>query len=76
MSHEQFNEWIAKDIIEPIGTEGTNSILAKIGLLVAQFMGIKDVTMQSFKHWESVEDAEADPEIMFNSLEMIGGRRT
>ena len=76
MTHEQFNEWIAKDAIEPIGSDGTNSILAKIGLLIAAFMGHKDITMQMFKHWEESSEPVAEPDAMFQALEMVGGRKT
>ena len=76
MTHEQFNEWIAKDIIEPIGHAGTHSILAKIGVLISSFLGSKDVTMQSFLYWAENEDKPAEIETAFQSLEAIGGRRT
>ena len=76
MTHEQFNEWVAKDIIEPIGCDGTNSILAKIGVLIAAFMGNKDITMQTFKHWEPEQDAEVSEDVLFQCLETVGGRRT
>jgi hypothetical protein len=51
MTHEQFDEWCAKDCIEPIGHGGTHDILARIGYLVAQFMGAKDVEEKTFAWW-------------------------
>lgn len=76
MSHAQFDEWIAKDIVEPIGSDGTNSILAKIGVLIAAFMGQKEVTMKSFRYWDEDSEPVASDEVLFQSLEIVGGRRT
>ncbi len=39
MSHEQWNEWLAKDLIEPIGSGPVTDLLAKIGRMIAAFMG-------------------------------------
>lgn len=76
MTHEQFNEWMAKDIVEPIGSDSTNTILAKIGVLIAAFMGNKDVTMQSFRYWDTESELVVSDDVLFRSLEIVGGRQT
>lgn len=76
MTHRQFAEWCAKDIIEPIGQSGTQDILAKIGVLIAAFMGNKDITIQTFKHWMEASNEEASEDAVFQALEIVGGRRT
>lgn len=76
MTHEQFAEWCAKDIIEPIGQSGTHDILAKIGVLIAAFMGNKDITIQTFKHWMDTADEDTSEDVIFQALETVGGRRT
>lgn len=51
MTHEQFNEWCAKDQIEPIGSmHPICSVLAKIGGLVAAFMG-HELKEKHFMPW-------------------------
>lgn len=45
MTHQQWNEWCAKDEIEPIGTpQGLAEILTKLGTMIAAIMGqtVKD----------------------------------
>jgi hypothetical protein len=45
MTHRQFDEWCAKDHIEPIGTpQGLADILTKLGTMIAAIMGqtVKD----------------------------------
>jgi len=42
MTHQQFNEWCAKDLVEPIGTDlGVAHVVAKLGVLIAGIMGQK-----------------------------------
>lgn len=51
MSHEQFDEWCAKDLIEPIGTnDSTCRILTKIGRIIAAFMG-QEMKDKDFMPW-------------------------
>lgn len=50
MTPRQFAEWCAKDEVDPIGMNGTNSILAKIGELVAAVTGNKH-TQRDFMPW-------------------------
>lgn len=51
MSHQQFDEWCAKDMIEPIGTsEPVCRILTKIGRTIAAFMG-QETKDKDFMPW-------------------------
>ncbi len=51
MSHQQFDEWCAKDMIEPIGTsEPVCRILTKIGRMIAAFMG-QEMKDRDFMPW-------------------------
>ena len=51
MSHRQFDEWCAKDMIEPIGTsEPVCRILTKIGRMIAAFMG-QEMKDRDFMPW-------------------------
>lgn len=53
MTHQQFDEWCAKDIIEPIGTsEPICRILTKIGRMIAAFMG-QEMKDKDFMPWIS-----------------------
>lgn len=76
MTHEQFAEWCAKDTIEPIGTSGTNDILARIGVLIAMYMGNKEADETLFKHWMKPEEKPAKETAVIAALEMVGARRT
>ena len=78
MTHRQFAEWIAKDMIEPIGHSGAHDILARIGVLVAAFMGNQDATESMFKRWELGHEPDQNarediPGLM--QLEAVGWRR-
>ena len=51
MSHREFDEWCAKDMIEPIGTsEPVCRILTKIGRMIAAFMG-QEMKDRDFMPW-------------------------
>ena len=51
MTHAQFDEWCAKDMIEPIGTsEPICRILTKIGRMIAAFMG-QEIKEKDFMPW-------------------------
>lgn len=51
MTHKQFDEWCAKDMIEPIGTsEPICRILTKIGRIIAAFMG-QEMKDKDFMPW-------------------------
>lgn len=58
MTPEEFDEWRAKDIVDPIGSRGVYEILAFIGALLANTFGAKDVTPESFMYWRK----ESKPE--------------
>lgn len=73
MTHEQFNEWVAKDIIEPIGSTGIHTILARIGVLIATLMGNQNATEAMFADWRNDTEPEADTETVFNTLEATAG---
>lgn len=76
MTHEQFAEWCAKDIIEPIGASGTNDILSRIGVLIAMYMGNKEADETLFQHWKKLEQPAAKEDTLIAALEMVGARRT
>lgn len=51
MSHETFDMWCAKDIIEPIGSmQPVCDILAKIGKIIAAFAG-HEMDLADFMPW-------------------------
>ena len=51
MTHQQFDEWCAKDMVEPIGTtEPICRILTKIGRMIAAFMG-QEMKDKDFMPW-------------------------
>lgn len=76
MTHEEFAEWQAKDIIEPIGHSGTHDILARIGTLIAMFMGNKDAEEKLFKWWQQDKEKPVSDDVAIAALEMAGARRT
>jgi hypothetical protein len=52
MSHEQFDEWCAKDMVEPIGSMQTVcDILSKIGGIISAFMG-HEMKEEHFMPWK------------------------
>lgn len=77
MTHEQFDEWCAKDLIEPIGTRGTNEILTRLAMMVAGFLGQEDVSPSAFAWWmESKRDKPVDDDVAIAALEAIGARKS
>lgn len=50
MSHTQFDEWCAKDMIEPIGSEKICHTMARVGVLIAKFMDV-DLKESDFMPW-------------------------
>lgn len=81
MTPDQFEEWRAKDLVEPIGHAGTHEILSMIGALIASYLGSKDgdsnpIDQWFFKWWqERPPEPEGTIEGMFAALEMIGAKR-
>jgi hypothetical protein len=51
MTPEQFNEWCAKDRVEPIGDEATRQVLALLGCMVAKLGGCDDPELKWFIPW-------------------------
>ncbi len=78
MSPDQFYEWCAKDLIEPIGHAGTHEILSQIAYMLASYLGAKNVTPWTYKFWQTPpQDVDtADAEVAAMALEMMGARRT
>lgn len=78
MTPEQFQEWCAKDLIEPIGHAGTHEILSQIAYMLSSYLGAKDVTPWTYKYWQQkpqdVEESDVDAAVM--ALEMLGARKT
>jgi hypothetical protein len=50
MSEQQFNEWCAYDLLEPIGTTPVNEILSRIGAIISAFAG-HAVDPEDFMPW-------------------------
>jgi hypothetical protein len=76
MTPQQWTEWQARDIVEPIGHRGTHDILAILGAIVAGLGGAKDVTPESLLHWrKKPEEQVASHEVAAMALQMIGARR-
>lgn len=75
MTHDQFDEWCAKDLIEPIGTSGTNEILMRLAMVVAVSAGHKDVKAEDFATWLKTKEKPTDDSVAIAALEAIGARR-
>ena len=75
MSHNQFDEWCAKDIVEPIGSNGTNEILMRLAMVVAMASGLKEAKVSDFATWIKTVDPPADSSVAIAALEAIGARR-
>lgn len=58
MTPEQFDEWRAKDIVDPIGCRGVYEILAMIGAMLSNAFGAKEVTPDSFMYWRKEQKPE------------------
>ena len=64
MTHQQFDEWCAKDMIEPIGTsQETCRILTKIGRMIAAFMG-QEMKEKDFMPWLSKQSKRRKPKAL------------
>ena len=55
MTTKQFDEWCAKDAVEPIGEEKTRIILGMIGIILARFAGA-NLTERDFTPWVELDD--------------------
>lgn len=81
MSHEQFDEWCAKDMIEPIGSmQPVCQILTKIGRIIGAFMG-HEMTDKDFMPWIAKKSAKPSRQLtprqssiaLTNHLRMLAG---
>ncbi len=79
MTPQQFLEWQAKDLIEPIGHRGTHEILALFASMVANWMGNKNIKPESFMWWRQKQQEDSKPEASMDAaimaLESIGAQR-
>ena len=55
MSTKQFDEWCAKDAVEPIGLESVRAILAQMAMIVANFAGVK-MASADFMPWDKIDE--------------------
>lgn len=64
MSHQQLDEWCAKDMIEPIGTDAELCrILTKIGRMIAAFMG-QEMKDRDFMPWIAKHKKRTKPKAL------------
>lgn len=61
MTPKQFDEWCAKDAVEPIGTEATRMVLGMIGVSMLASMGCSDAQLSWFLPW--VKEKEEKEEV-------------
>ena len=54
MSTKQFDEWCAKDAVEPIGLESVRAILAQMAMIISNFAGVK-MEATDFMPWVEVD---------------------
>jgi len=77
MSHAQFDEWCAKDLIEPIGSRGTNHILTRLAMLIAGYLGQDDAKPEAFAWWlKDKTDSTVDDSVAIAALELTGAKVT
>lgn len=76
MTHAQFDEWCAKDLIEPIGSRGTNDILVRLAVMIATKLGQEDVQPAAFAWWLHKEKDEAvSDDVAIAALQTMGAKR-
>jgi len=76
MTPQQWQEWQAKDAVEPIGHRGTQEVLAIFGAMVAGALGAKDVTPESLMWWRGQRETKtASHDVAAMALQMIGAKR-
>lgn len=76
MTPDQFIEWQAKDIVEPIGHRGTHEILSLFASMVARMMGNK-IDPESFMYWKEKPESSANQaqQLSIMALQAIGAKR-
>jgi len=77
MTPEQWQEWRAKDLVDPIGHRGTHEVLAVFAAMVAEALGAKDVDPMSFMWWreKQQEGLNVNNTAAIMALEAMGARR-
>lgn len=77
MTPEQWQEWQAKDIVEPIGHRGTQEVLAMMAVLIAQWMGHEGVDHNTFLYWRQPQGADGtvSHDVAAMALQLIGAKR-
>lgn len=58
MTPRQFEEWFARDRIEPIGNKGIHDLLTRIGSCVASMVSENPVSEKEFRPWKGHEPPE------------------
>lgn len=78
MTHDEFHEWCAKDLIEPIGNAGTNEILARLAVMIAVYLGNTEAKKSAFAPWMWTEKEEepVSDDVAIAALEVAGARVT
>lgn len=66
MSTKQFDEWCAKDAVEPIGLESVRAILAQMAMIVANFAGVK-MAAADFMPWVKIDEDLTQEALKANS---------
>ena len=76
MTPQQWQEWQAKDAVEPIGHRGTQEVLGIFGAMVAGALGAKDGTPETLMWWRKARDEKpASHDVAAMALQMIGAKR-
>lgn len=74
MTHEQFDEWCAYDMIEPIGTQPICEVLTSIGLLVSAALGVTS-KVKHFMPWREVDEVKPQAASPNQVRQMLRGKR-
>jgi hypothetical protein len=76
MTPEQWQEWQAKDAIDPIGHRGTHEVMAIFGAMVANALGAKNITPYFLLWWRNENRQQtASHDVAAMALQMIGAKR-
>jgi len=60
MTPEQFDEWHAKDLIEPIGSRSVTYVLSLLGEIIATYLGC-DMKAADFTPWVIQPETSVTP---------------
>ena len=75
MTHQQFDEWCAKDLIEPIGNHGTNEILVRLCCMIAAYLGQDSPKKNAFAPWMIEPEEEPVSDDVAIAALMVAGAR-